>query len=101
MSALMSIFAPMTLPPLDRALGDGFVDRPRQLRGLVDRDLLKSDLAPPRHELANFPGGGEDKGRVQDKPPEARPIGEGDDGLSAEHVHGPNGVPVYGVVGRM
>src|SRR5947209_20048094 len=84
MSALMSIFAPMTLPPLDRALGDGFVDRPRQLRGLVDRDLLESDRVAPRHELAHLPGGGVDQSRVADEPSEARPVGDENDRLRSE-----------------
>src|SRR5213593_1383573 len=101
MSALMSIFAPMTLPPLDRALGDGFVDRPRQLRGLVDRDLLESDRVAPRHELAHLPGGGVDQSRVADEPSEARPVGDEDDRLIAAHVHGPHGVAVVEDVGRM
>src|SRR5881396_665566 len=101
MSALMSIFAPMTLPPLDRALGDGFVDRPRQLRGLVDRDLLESDRVAPRHELAHLPGGGVDQGRVADEPSEARPVSDEDDRLIAAHVHGPHGVAVVEDVGRM
>src|SRR2546430_9273683 len=101
MSALMSIFAPMTLPPLDRALGDGFVDRPRQLRGLVDRDLLESDRVAPRHELAHLPGGGVDQSRVADEPSDARPGGVEDDRLIGGTVHGPHGVAVVLYVDRL
>src|SRR5438876_92921 len=97
----MSIFAPMTLPPLDRALGDRFVERPGEPRGLVDRDFLESDRVAPGHELAHLPGGGVDQRRVADEPPETRAVGHEDDRLITAHVHGPHGVAVVEDVGRM
>src|SRR5207253_9492582 len=101
MSALMSILAVMTLPPLDRPLGDRLVERSGPCGRLVDGNLLDPNRVAAGHELADLPAGGVDERGVTDEPAEARPVRDENDRLIPGHVDRPHGVAVVEDVGGM
>src|SRR5207244_11251344 len=101
MSALMSILAVMTLPPLDRPLGDRLVDRGGQCGRLVDGDLLEPNRVAAGHELADLPAGGVDERGVTDEPAEARPVRDENDRRLPGQARRPHGGAVLEEVGGM
>src|SRR5438067_1889009 len=101
MSALMSIFTPMRLPPLDRAFGDCRVERLRHLDRLVHGDLFEPDRVAPRDELPDLPRRGGDQRGIADETTQAGSVGHEDDRLVATHVDGPHGVAIVEDVGRV
>src|SRR5213078_1875692 len=94
MSALISIFAAILLPPVDGTFGDRRVEVAGPLSGFLDRHLFEHDGVAAGHELAHFPRRRVDEGRVADEAAEARSVGHEDDGLIAAYVDGPDRIAI-------
>src|SRR5947209_8499385 len=94
MSALISIFAAILLPPVDGTFGDRRVEVAGPLSGFLDRHLFERDGVAAGHELAHFPRRCVDEGRVADEAAEARSVGHEDDGLVAAYGDGPDGIAI-------
>src|SRR5438105_15936499 len=101
MSALMSIFTPMRLPPLDRAFGDCRVERLRHLDRLVHGDRFEPDRVAPRDELPDLPRPGGHQRGVAAEATQAGSAGHEDDRLVPTPVDGPHGVAIVDDVGRL
>src|SRR5437867_4621818 len=94
MSALISIFAAILLPPVDGTFGDRRVEVACPLSGFLDRHLFEHDGVAAGHELAHFPRRRVDEGRVADEAAEAESVGDEDDGLIAAYVDGPDRIAI-------